>query len=136
QLKFKTKLEYRDSVKLNLNSINLPVLVRVTTDNKKFQFTSGIELAYLYSARWNNGSEKINVRSQMDNFNISLVFGVGYIIPIKSTRLTLDVLYTQGIRNISASSADQSVLPRIKTKGFRLNILWTCPLQKTSLGQK
>lgn len=131
QLKFRTKLVYEDSVKLNLSTFNLPLLIKVVTDKRRFQFTSGIELSYLFSARWNNGEEKIDVRSEVDNFNVSAIFGIGYIIPVGSTHLKVDARYLQGLINLSDSSTDQSVLPRIKTKGFRINLEWTLPIDKS-----
>jgi hypothetical protein len=131
QLRFRTKLVYEDSVKVSLNTFKLPLLIKVVTDNRRFHFTSGIELDYLFTARWNNGVEKINVLSELDRFNASVVFGVGYSIPVRSTQIAMDLSYSQGIMNISSSQTNRSALPRIKTKGFRFLISWTLPVNKS-----
>lgn len=127
------RLIYRDSVDISLGVVNIPVLVKVITDNQRFEFSSGIEMSYLVRAKWDNGSEKINIRSELNNFNFAVVFGLGYRIPVKETTLAIELIYTQGIINQSRSDSDLTALNRIKTSGIRFLVSWSLPLRIGSL---
>lgn len=129
-LPFNKQLIYRDSVNISIGSFNTPILLKVITDNERFQFTSGIEIGYLVQATWNNGNEKIDIRSHLKNFNSSITFGLGYRLPVKQSWIAFELSYSQGIVNQSRPEIDIELLNRLKTSSLRLTVAWTFPVSK------
>ncbi len=128
---FNIRLIYRDSADISFGTANLPVLIKVITDNRRFEFSSGLEIEYLIRSRWDNGKEKLDISSYLKDFNVSIIFGMGYRIPINETNLTIEILYAQGIVNQSRSDTDILASNRIKTSCWRFQVAWTLPFKKT-----
>jgi len=122
------KLEYRDSIYFRLDYAFLPVLIKVLSDNHRFQFTSGLEFICLLNLRADNGEEKLPLNDDYKKFNVSARFGMGYIIPLNASHLSLNLQYMQSLTNWSNSDQEVSYLPRVKTSGLRFAIAWTIPV--------
>ena len=122
---------YKDSIDLLFQTIKLPVLMKLISDNKKWQFTGGLDFLYTLSLKADNTVEKVDITDDVNKFNISAVLGVGYRIPIKAQFLTVDLSYFQGITNLANNLKDEdSLLPRIRQSGFQLAVAWLLPIGK------
>ena len=126
-------LEYRDSIYYKFQSFYFPVLFRVLSDNHRFQFTTGIEFLYMFNIRADNGADRFNLEHEYNKFNAAAQFGVGYIIPVRKTRFSVNFQYSQSLLNWSDNDPDNSYIPRIKTSGLRLLMAWTIPVSNKKL---
>ena len=126
--RFDKELKYRDSIYFRLNSGYLPVLMSILSDNHRFQFTTGFEFIYMFNIRADNGQETFNIDNQYRKFNVAAQFGAGYVIPIKQSRLSLNLQYSQSLFNWSDNDPESSVIPRIKSSGKRFIIAWSIPV--------
>lgn len=127
---FIKKLEYRDSIYFRMDHLILPVIIKVLSDNQRFQFTSGLEFNYQLNIRADNGKEKFNLNDEYKRFNVSARFGLGYIIPLNTSHLSLNLQYVQSLANWSNSDQETSFFPRVKTNGLRFAIGWTIPVSR------
>jgi hypothetical protein len=127
---FKKKLEYRDSIDFRFNIVMLPLLIKVISDNERFQFTSGFELMYVVNVSADNGIEKKNLK--LDNYNlaVSAQFGVGYIIPVKQSNLSVNLQYSHSLNNLENDDSGISYLKRVRIRSTRLVLAWTIPVNR------
>lgn len=123
---------YKDSIDLNIQSAVLPILVNVITDNKKWYFTSGVEIAALISSTATiiDSGEEINLDADTNDFNLSINFGVTYLIHFGKPFMTIGARYSQGLLNLTNAESSDSYVPRIKTSGLHLQIGFQYPLNK------
>ena len=66
----------------------------------------------------NNVKEDLDVN--VSNWNLAMHFGAGYLFPLGRTKLFIELRYSQGLRNLTDEPVDSSVIPRVKTSGFKL----------------
>ena len=125
-----SKLEYKDTAVVSLNFTQLPLLVRIISDNQRFVFTSGLELLYLLNSYVDNGVDKKRITADFQKFNLAAQFGFGYIIPIKKSHLSLEFRYSQSLLNWSNNDQETSFVPRIKARGFQFIVGWSIPVSK------
>ena len=123
---------YKDSIDIHLRAVALPVQVNVITDNKKWYFTSGIEFASIISntATIVDTGEEIDLDAETNDYNISINFGVTYLIYIGKPFVTIGARYSQGLVNVANARSTDSYVPRIKTNGLQLRIGVQYPLNK------
>ena len=127
---------YEDSIKLNFQLIALPVLMKLISDNKRFQFTSGFELLYPIKLEADDSSEKTDLKNDINKLNLSMLFGIGYIIPVDKSKLVINITYSQGLTNLANNLNDpESLLPRIRYTSFRFTLGWYLPVGKNRFSQ-
>ena len=93
------KTELKDSVKIKIDYLALPVSLHVISDNEKFQFDTGIILGFPVKSEYDNGESTVAI-DYLKNMNISAIFAIGYRLPIYDRRLSINVFYSQGLINI------------------------------------
>lgn len=117
-----------DSTRIKLNYFSLPVMVKVTSTNKRFYAVSGVEAGYLLSSSIDNGETLEDIQTDVSEFNIALHFGAGINIPVGYGLIFIELRYAQGLFNLTDEPLDKSHIPRIKTSGFRLLTGYRIPL--------
>ena len=116
--------ELRDSLTATLDYVSLPIMVKITSLNKRIYFSSGLDFGYLMNSTVENivdGSTK-DVNELIKNYDISATFGFGVNIPIGSPIISLELRYMQSLLNLSDISSDESgtTFPyRFRTSGFQ-----------------
>lgn len=121
--------EYKDSITISNISAIIPVLLKITSLSEKVYFTGGLSLGFPGKIYADNGTEKIDISSEITKINLAAVFGIGYRIPVKSTTLNIELRIEQGLLNISNNLDDSSsYIPRVKSKALQLIIGWYLPV--------
>ena len=116
--------ELLDSLTVTFDYVSLPVMVKITSLNKRIYFSSGLDFGYLMNSSVENimdGSTK-DVNDLIKNYDISATFGFGVNIPIGSPIISLELRYMQSILNLSdiSTSESETTFPfRFRTSGFQ-----------------
>jgi hypothetical protein len=133
--KYKTALGYGvgivgekerlDSLEVRFDYIDCLAMLKVTTDNERFYFSSGLGIGFLANA---NSKDMISgvesdVKSLFKSYDFSVLFGVGYVIPAKNTLLTVELRYQQSLSSVAdpdAMSSESGIAPRTRFSGFQV----------------
>lgn len=117
--------ELKDSLTATLDYASLPIMVKITSLNKRIYFSSGLDFGYLTNSTVENimdGSTK-DVSNLFKTFDLSATFGFGVNFPIGSPIISLELRYMQSLLNLSNITSDESsgsVFPfRFRTSGFQ-----------------
>ena len=123
--------EYADSIDLKIQLFALPIALKIISDNQKFQFTGGFELAFPMKLLADNGEEEVDVTDDVNKVGVNMIFGIGYRIPIDRSILLINLGYSQGLTNLANNmDAEDSFLPRIRLTYMRLTAAWLLPIGK------
>lgn len=125
---------YQDSISFDFKHIALPILLKLISENKKFQFSGGFELIFPVVFSADNTAEEIDLMDDINKVNLNMLFGIGYRIPINNNLLNIDLIYSQGLTNLANNLDDaDSLMPRIRYTSFRLTVAWYFPLGKKQI---
>ncbi len=120
--------ELRDSIDVKLDYITLPVWLDVISDNRKFHFFSGLEAGIPVKQILDNGEENIEF-DEINDVNLSIIFGMGYRIQVGQNHLDVNLSYLQGIVNIVETGVNETI-PRVKSVDVRLSVGYSIPIAK------
>ncbi|MEP2276595.1 MAG: outer membrane beta-barrel protein [Reichenbachiella sp.] len=112
---------------LEFDYFALPILLKLISDNKRWQFMAGIESAFNLKSNLNElkTGEDIDIGSYITNINYSAIFGLGYIFKIKKSRFSIDLMYTQGLVNMSSGlELPFGNVPRVKSTTGETKLTW------------
>ena len=127
---------YQDSISFDFKHIALPILMKLISDNKKFQFSGGFELIFPVKFTADNTVEEIDLMDDINKVNLNMLFGIGYRIPINNNLLNIGLTYSQGLTNLANNLDDpDSLMPRIRYTSFRLTAAWYLPVGKNRFNQ-
>ena len=122
---------YVDSVIISFNTIALPVLMKIISNNRKWQFSGGLELSLPIKLEADNGEELFDLKDEIKDVGLNILFGIGYRIPVGKSHIILDLTYSQGLLNIvDRLDEDEAYIPRMKPTSFRLTAAWNIGLGK------
>jgi hypothetical protein len=113
--------EPRDSIDVSLQYVSMPLGLRVGTGGGRFYATSALNLAYLVSAEIDDGSGPTDVLDSVNRFDVGVGFAVGTRIGLGRPRLTVELRYTQSVRNLTDDNyvpPGWDFAPRFKSRGF------------------
>lgn len=120
-----------DSISLDFQMAEVPILLKLISDNKKFQFTGGFALIFPVKFIADDSNETFDLIDYVNKVNLNMLFGIGYRIPINKTFLVIDLTYSQGLTNLANNLDDpDSLLPRIRYSSIRLTAAWYLPVGK------
>jgi len=123
------KTEYRDSIDLKLQMFTMPVYLNIISDNDRWQFLGGFEIGFPAKLLADNSVDEIDLTGEINDVFVSMIFGLGYRIPIERSYLTINIGYSQGLTNLAKDLEDpESLMPRIRVTSYRLNIAYMLPL--------
>jgi len=121
-----------DSITIRLNYFSLPVLLKVTSTNKRFYALGGVETGMLLNSQASSHDIKEDIKADIAQWNIAMHFGVGIKIPIGFPRLFVEIRYTQGLINLTDEPIEESYVPRVKTSGLKIFAGIEIPLKKSN----
>lgn len=127
----KGELDPFDSVRLRLNYLSVPLMVKVQSSSRHFYAIGGIETGFLMNYRLTSNGEALPNMLFINSVNVAAHFGAGYRIFLGHMDIFLEVRYSQGLLNITDEPVDESYVPRVKTTGFRALVGIELPLSKS-----
>ena len=119
----------------NLHHLSLPLFMKIVSDNMHWQFVAGIETNIPLKGVLNyvSGREEV-LKGELSNVSMAAVVGIGYRFKLFKNYFSVDVMYTQGLTNISTEKAiDPSYPTRIKLNSTELRLSWFLPLKKSEI---
>lgn len=120
-----------DSIFLDFHMISVPIIMKLISDNKRFQFSGGLEMILPFKLISDNTEEEEDLISNVNKVNLNMLFGIGYRIPIKNNFLVLNLTYSQGLSNLANNLDDpESLMPRVRYTSFRFTAVWLLPVGK------
>jgi hypothetical protein len=126
--------EMKDTLKLRLDYFSLPLLFKIKPQKtERFYFIGGPQIGFLLESNTTNELGEEQDRSQLFNdLNVTLNFGFGYKIPIKSLILLIEAKYEQGLVNVTDFGNSQELFSRVKTQGVNLTLGLGFPFRSKS----
>ncbi|UXX79617.1 PorT family protein [Reichenbachiella carrageenanivorans] len=127
-----TAPRYKDISDIKLQYIALPVLLKVISNNERWQFMAGIESAWSFSSKLTDLEidSKIEIGQHIRDINVSAIFGFGYRFNLLKQKFAFDLMYTQGLLNVSSGyQLDVASVPRVKTTTGESRLTWYLPLK-------
>jgi len=116
--------EPRDSLELRLDYIDCLVMVKVLANNGRNYFTTGLGVGFLTQATLKDiRAGETDAGNLFKDVDVSVAFGVGFMVPAKSALLTFELRYQQSLVNMINSDANASIealAPRLRSSGFQL----------------
>jgi hypothetical protein len=111
----------RDSLDIKGLFAAIPIGFKVTTENKRFYAFGDLELGVLLSYKGYQRGDIIDLRDETNPVYVSAQFGLGVNFYVKKATIFFEIIYSQGITNISSpESVSYRYLPRVRMKSFRL----------------
>jgi hypothetical protein len=117
---------------IRLNYFSLPLLLKVSSTNKRFYALGGLEAGLLIDSFVTSNDIKEDLKVDVSEFNIAMHFGAGYRIPIGYPRLFVELRYAQGLINLTDEPVEDNIIPRVKTNGLKVLVGIEIPLKKTT----
>ncbi len=116
--------ELKDTLKLRLDYFSLPLLFKFHPEKtNRFYFIAGPQVGFLLESNTTNELGEEQDRSALFNdLNVTLNFGLGYKIPIKTLELLIEARYEQGLLNVTDFGNPQELFSRVKTQGINLTL--------------
>ncbi len=116
--------EPRDSLEVRLDYVDCLVMVKVYADNRVSYFTSGLGVGFRTKATLKDirAGEK-DVGSLFREVDLSIAFGVGFMVPARNTLVTFELRYQQSLLNLVDPDADVATdvfAPRLRSSGVQL----------------
>jgi len=124
----------KDTLDFSLSDFSLPILFKIhPTKTERFYFIGGPQFGFLLESKTKNenGEEK-DMGDIMNDLNLSLNFGFGYIFPIKSTYLFIEARYEQGLLNLTDFGNPEELFSRVKSQGVNLSLGFGIPFKGKS----
>ena len=102
------------------------------SDNKRIRFTGGAEFTLPMKIVANNSVEESDIKDQMNAVGLKMIFGIGYRMPLGSSRIVLNLDYALGMINIAKDLDDiESLLPRTRYSSLRFSLDWLISSKKS-----
>lgn len=116
--------EPRDSLEVRNDYIDCLVLAKVFTDSERFYVSGGFGFGFLTGANLNNvnGGDS-DVKSLFTDYDMSVVLGLGYVIPARNTLLTVELRYQQSLLSVADPdelATESGLTPRMRFSGFQV----------------
>ncbi len=127
------EVDPRDSLRLTLDYISIPVMARFLTPSGSWSVNGGLELSVLLSASLkdiNAGNEQ-TVDNLINSIDVAMVVGVAKTFPIDPMVLSVEIRYSQSILNAGGNNELASSLgisPRFRSSGFQILVAVLFPL--------
>lgn len=109
-----------DSIRIRLNYFSLPVLLKISSTNKRYYALAGFESGLLLNSSASTGDQTGEINAEVAQWNFAIHFGAGIRIPVGKPNLFFEVRYTQGLMNLTDQPLSGNTLPRVKSSGFKL----------------
>jgi hypothetical protein len=115
----------RDSLKLSLDYLSVPVMARFVSQQGFWFVNGGLDFGFLLNASLSdvNAGGKVDVKKSINDLDLMMVFGVGRLVEISPAFLTIELRYGQSLFNAGSSNqlaTAVGVPVRFRLSGFQL----------------
>jgi hypothetical protein len=114
----------RDSLELRLDYVDCLVMLKVFTNSGRNYFTSGLGIGFLTQATLKDiRAGEQDVGGFFQDVDVSVAFGVGFVVPAGNTLMNFELRYQQSLVNMintDAIQATEAIAPRLRASGFQL----------------
>lgn len=114
----------KDSLRLEVSSISVPLSAVVWSENGRFFVMAGIEILMPVSFKGYKQGYTYSYLSDIRKIVFNAHFGAGFIIPVGKPHIFCEVKYSQGLtdtNNPTVHSSDTDNFPRTKTYSLSLS---------------
>lgn len=113
-----------DSVSVNTDYFSIPVLVKVFTQSERWFVSGGLEFAWLLDAKYITSSEDSDIKSDLDDFDVAVHFGIGWVKRFGRHEIFIEGRYTQSVLNVVSDSDPDGEFYgfRVKNKGILFSV--------------
>jgi outer membrane protein with beta-barrel domain len=87
--------------KLTLDYVSVPIVVKFGLGSGRTYVSTGLDLAFLSSAKLSAGGPDRDVKSFLHSTDVGALIGFGVVFPIGHPRLTTELRYVQGLVNVA-----------------------------------
>ncbi len=123
--------EYKDSIRISVDYLVLDIFIKIQSKSKRLYFSSGLEFGYGLSLVVENELEEVDISDELNKWNLSAVFGIGYKVPIKKSSLYFELRYSQGLVNMAKPELEENYnIPRVKLSGLKFVTGFQIPISK------
>ena len=116
--------EPRDSLEVRLDYIDCLVMVKVMAGDGGTYVSSGLGVGFLTNATLADiRGEEADVKDFFENLDLSVALGVGFMIPARSSLVTVELRYQQSLLSISDPdplTLGSELVPRMRSTGLQL----------------
>ena len=126
--------DLKDTLDFQLDYLSVPLLFKIhPVKSERVYFIAGPQIGFLLDGKTTNenGEEK-DQNDLLNDFNLSLNFGLGYKFPVKSIFLLLEVRYEQGLLNITDYGNPDELFSRVKTQGVNFSLGFFIPFKRAA----
>ena len=120
----KGELEPVDSISIKINYFSIPLILKISSKNKRFYAIGGLEAGIPLSAnaKFITIPDEIkDVKNHLSDVNIVMHFGAGYRIPVGKPTLFVEARYLQGLNNaVPVEKPEYNFFPRVRTSDVQL----------------
>ena len=117
------------AVDLNLDYVSVPVVIKFGAAGGRTYFAGGLDVGFLKSAHLTGNGLDEDMKDRFHSTDIGALFGFGVVFPVGTPRLTTELLFVQGMVNLSNDSSTASSLPdRFHSGGLELRMGILFPL--------
>ena len=118
------KVEPVDSISIKVDYFSIPLLIKISSKNKRFYAIGGLDAGIPLSATAmfiSIPEDKRDIEKYMSKVNVVMHFGFGYRIPVGKTTLFAEARYLQGLNNaVPVEKPENYFFPRVRTSDMQL----------------
>ena len=114
-----------------LTYFSLPLILKITSTSKRFYAIAGFESSLLLNSSATSGGQEGEINAELAQWNFAMHFGAGIRIPLGFPSLFIELRYSQGLRNLTDEPLNNSIIPRVKTSGFKVLTGIEVPLKRS-----
>lgn len=123
--------KYQDSITLTTSYFTLPVQVQIISDNRKFRYLAGLDLNFPQSIKSNDeDGNETERRDVLKDFTLGASFGIGWRKEIDRSLITIDLIYNQGLLNLTSAMPEEPWYSQLKGNSLRLILAYTFVFKK------
>jgi len=124
--------QLKDTLDFRVNFLSLPLRVKISpVKSPKVYFVSDLMFNIeLESETVDENGNELNMDDLLKDLSLAMGFGIGYRFPIKSTILSLELKFVQGITNLGFYEESGILFSRVRTRGMHFTASFGLPLRK------
>ncbi len=109
-----------DSIDLTINRIVLPLYLKASANGSNFYAVGGLETSKTSSTTIKSHDKELDHKLDVAEWDVAMIFGFGYRIPIGLPELFIEARYGQGLVNLTDNVNAKDYIPRVKNSGFKI----------------
>jgi hypothetical protein len=101
-----------------IRGVSIPLNVAVWTENGRFYVTAGIRITSPSYFKGHHTDYSVDFKDEVRKYLFSAEFSAGFIVPLGTSHLFFDLIYSQGLTDLNRRIHDFEVSKFPRTKIF------------------